>query len=224
MKLLALATVGLALVGGVAAASSEADQVTLAMRQYTNANKVRVFVWYGQIASGAAGEDVEVLGRDCLTKDFRLYAGTQSTAGGAWEVDSVAAAPPYGYFDMKSGTALRARWRGQWSNTILHKTPIQAFYPMKIPKKRAWRIIVNPTPLYMKLDGKPVVLQRPRAGKWERFRSAPLVLKANYDYGGATNYEAVFELPTRGLQVRALLPTKSVAPCYFGRTTAPWRT
>jgi hypothetical protein len=224
MKLVALAAMGLALAGGVAAASSQADPVTFAMRQYVNENKTRVYVWYGQIASGAAGEDVEVLGRDCLTKDFRLYAGTKSVAGGAWEVDSVAAAPPYGYFELKSGTALLARWRGQWSNTITYRIPIQAFYPLKVPKKRAWRIIVNPTPLYMKLGGKPVVLQRLRAGKWERFQSAPLVLKANYDYGGATNYEAVFKIPTRGLQVRALLATKVVAPCYFGRTTAPWRT
>jgi hypothetical protein len=224
MKLLALAGIGLALAGGVAAASGQADSVTLSMRQFVNENKTRVYVWYGQIASGAAGEDVEVLGRDCLTKDFRLYAGTKSVAGGAWEVDSVAAAPPYGYFEMKSGTALRARWRGQLSNTLLYKVPIPSFYAQKIPKRRAWKVVVNPTPLYMKLGGKPVELQRMRAGKWERFQSAPLVLKANYDYGGATNYEAVFKIPNRGLQIRALLPTKAVAPCYFGRTTAPWRT
>ncbi len=68
------------------------------------------------------------------------------------------------------------------------------------------------------------MLQRFRGGKWERFKSAPLVLKANYDYGGATNYEAVFETPTRGMRVRAILPAKTVAPCYLGKATEPWRT
>ena len=125
---------------------------------------------------------------------------------------------------VDSGTTFRARWRDQLSNTILHKTPILAFYPVKIPKRRAWKVVVNPAPLYMKLGGKPVVLQRFRAGKWERFRSAPLVLKANYDYGGATNYEAVFETPTRGMRVRAIVPTKTVAPCYLGKTSPSWRT
>ena len=83
--------------------------------------------------------------------------------------------------EVDSGTTFRARWRDQLSNTILHKTPILGFYPVKIPKRRAWKVVVNPTPLYMKLGGKPVILQRFRAGKWERFRSAPLVLKANYE-------------------------------------------
>jgi hypothetical protein len=223
MKLLALAGIALALAGGVGAASSQAD-VTLAMRQYTNENKIRTFVWYGKITNGAAGEDVEVLGRDCLTKDFRLYAGTRTAPGGGYEVESAQRTTPYNIVDVNSGTTFRARWRGQWSNTILHKTPILAFYAEKIPKRRAWKVVVNPEPAYMTLGGKPVVLQRRRAGRWERFRSAPLVRTPNFDYGGATNHEAVFELPTRGMQIRALLPTKTVAPCYFGKTTPPWRT
>jgi hypothetical protein len=223
MKVVALAGLVLALAGGVAAASSEAN-VTLAMRQYTNENKIRVFVWSGRIASNASGEDVEVLGRDCLTKDFRLYAGTQSTPGGGFEVESAQRTTPYNIVDVNSGTTFRARWRGHLSNTILHKTAITVFYTMKIPKRRAWKVIVNPMPLYMTLKGEPVVLQRMRGGKWERYRTAPLDLKANYEYGGATNYEAVFEIPARGLQLRALLATKSVAPCYSGRATAPFRT
>ena len=223
MKLLALAGLGLALAAGVAAASSQAD-VTLAMRQYTNANKIRVFVWHGQVATAASGEDVEVLGRACLTKDYRLYAGTQTVAGGGWEVESASIQAPYNIVDVNSGTTFRARWRHELSSPILHKTRIPGFYPVKVPKRRVWKVVVNPTPLYMKLGGKPVVLQRLRSGKWERYKSAPLVLKANFDYGGATNYEAVFEMPTRGLRVRAVVPAKTVAPCYLGETSPPWRT
>ena len=224
MKVLALAALGLALVGGVAAAASRAD-VTLAMRQYTNENKIRVFVWYGRVASAAAGEDVEVLGRDLSAR--RTSGCTRErgrSPGGGWEVESASTQAPYNIVDVNSGTTFRARWRDQLSNTILHKTPIPSFYAMKIPKRRAWKVTVNPTPLYMKLGGKPVVIQRFRGGKWERFRTAKLVHKPNYDYGGATNYEAVFETPTRGMRVRALLPTKAVAPCYLGKATEQWRT
>ena len=218
---LALVLVVASLAGGItAAAGSQSSPITLAMRQYTTENKTRIHVWYGQVAGGATNEYVEVLGRDCLTKDYRLYAGTNTQAGGAYEIDTVASP----FQEIKSGTTFRARWRDQLSNTVLHKTGPTVFYSMKLPKRQAWKVIVNPVPLYMKLGGKPVVLQRKRGGKWERFRSAPLVLKANYDYGGATNYEAVFEIPTRGLQLRALLQTKSVAPCYLGRATAPFRT
>ncbi len=224
MSSLALAALGLALATGVAAASSQADPVTLSMRHYTNSSKWQVHVWYGQVANGAAGEDVEVLGQACLTKGFRLYTATKTVPGGGYEAESVSTAIPYLTVQVDSGTTFRARWRDQLSNTILHKTPILGFYPVKIPKRRAWKVVVNPTPLYMKLGGKPVILQRFRAGKWERFRSAPLVLKANYEYGGATNYEAVFETPTRGMRVRAIVPTKTVAPCYFGKTSPAWRT
>ena len=217
------ALIAVALAAGVASAAPEAE-VTLAMRQYTNENKIRVFVWHGRIATDAAGEDVEVLGRDCLTKDFRLYAGTQSTPGGGYEVESAQRTTPYNIVDVNSGTTFRARWRDQLSDAILHRTPITVFYSMQVPKRRAWKVIVNPMPLYMTLKGKPIVLQVKRGGKWERFRTAKLVHKPNYEYAGATNYEAMFELPTRGLQVRALVPTKSVAPCYSGRATAPWRT
>ena len=122
MRSLALAAIGLALATGVAAASSQAD-VTLAMRQYTNANKIPVFVWYGQVGTAAAGEDVEVLGRACLTKDYRLYAGTKTVAGGGWEVESASIQPPYNIVDVNSGTTFRARWRDQLSNTILHNLP-----------------------------------------------------------------------------------------------------
>ena len=78
-------------------------------------------------------------------------------------------------------------------------------------------------PLYMKWAGSPSILQRFRAGKWSAYKSAPLVRKANFDYGGATNHEAVFEMPTRGLRLRAVVPAKTVAPCYLGTTSAPWR-
>ena len=104
MKLIALAGLGLVLAGGVAAASSQADPVTLSMRHYTNSSKWRVFVWYGQVATSAAGEDVEVLGQACLTKGFRLYTATKTVPGGGYEAESVSLQIPYQLVQVDSGT------------------------------------------------------------------------------------------------------------------------
>jgi hypothetical protein len=225
MRLVTIAALGgLALVAASqGGAAPRADAVTLSLRQYTNANKLRVFVWYGQVASAAAGEDVEILGRACLTKDFRLFTATKTASGGGWEVESALPQPPYQIVDVNSGTLFRARWRGQLSNTNLHKTPIPAFYALKVPRRRAWRVIVNPTPIYMTMKGRAVELQRSVGDKWVRLQRKPLVHKPNFEYGGATNHEAVFEIPRRGLRVRALLPAKSAAPCYLAKATEPWR-
>ena len=110
----------------MAAASSQADPVTLSMRQYTNSSKWRVYVWYGQVASGAAGEDVEVLGQACLTKGFRLYTATKTFPAAATRPRASSTQIPYQIVQVDSGTTFRARWRDQLSNTILHKTPISA--------------------------------------------------------------------------------------------------
>ena len=222
MRLLAPAVI-VALAAGVASAASHADGVTLSMRQYTNENKVRVFVWFGQIASGAAGENVEVLGRDCMTTGFRQFTATQTLADGGWEVKSLGKEFPPTYVDVNSGTTFRARWRGQLSRTIDYRVPLSWFSVIKVPGKRAWRVTVNPVPIYMPMKGRSVELQRRRGGKWVHYKREPLVLKPSYDYGGATNYEAIFRIPARGLRVRAFLPAKTVAPCYLPKATTPWR-
>ena len=95
MKLLALAGLGLALAGGVAAASSQADPVTLSMRQYTNSSKWRVLVWYGQVANGAAGEDVEVLGQAASRRASASTPRTKTVPGGGYEAESVSPQIPY---------------------------------------------------------------------------------------------------------------------------------
>jgi hypothetical protein len=219
VKLLALAGIGLVLAGGVAAASSEADPVTLSMRQYLDSTKRLVYVWYGQVASGAANEDVEVLVRDCLAKDFRLFAAAKTVAGGGYEVDT-RFPDPFAPRDVNSGMAFRARWRAELSAPVLWRLPLYG-----VPRKSGrtkWKVTVNPAPIYLAMAGRVIVLQRQLAGKWVRYKQARLVRKANFDYGGATNHEAVFEVP-RGLRVRLVVPAKTAAPCFLGSTSSPWR-
>ena len=109
MRVVVLATT-LTFVSGAAGATPQADPVTLSLRQYTNENKVRVLVWYGQVASTAGGQDVEVLGRDCLTSFYRQLTATTTLPGGGWETESLITAtfPPTSV-DVSSGTTFRAR-------------------------------------------------------------------------------------------------------------------
>lgn len=203
-------------------AAYRADAVTLSVRRYVNANKVRVLVWFGQVASTAAGADVEILGRDCGSRSDRLIAATKTAPGGGWQVENPLPIPPYSYTQVNSGTTFRARWNNQLSAPHLYRLPLQPG-AVKISGRRAWKVHVNPSPLNVKLAGKLVELQRFSAGTWVRVRRARLVYKPTLEYGGAYNHEAVFAVPTRGLRLRALLPATSAAPCYLAGASQPWR-
>ena len=66
--------------------------MTLSMRQYTNESKWRVIVWYGQMASSAAGEDVEVLGQAMPHEGLPpLHGDEDAFAGGGYEAESMSA-------------------------------------------------------------------------------------------------------------------------------------
>ena len=204
-------------------AATRADSVTLSFRQYLNPARTVVMAWYGQVSSGAAGEDVEILGRECRTSGFRLLLATKTDPGGSYLVENPPSTPSttFSYVEVKSGTTFRARWRSEVSAPITWRSHL---VPEVVEMSaRRWKVRVNPQPLYVSLAGKFVDLQRLRSGKWVRYKRARLVSKPNYEYGGATNHIAIFEVPTRGLTLRAFLPTKSVAPCFFGGPSAQWR-
>lgn len=222
-SVLALGVVALAVSTGVAAASTQADSVTLSFRQYLNSNRTVVMVWYGQVSSGAGGEDVEIVGRECRTSGYRQFFATRTVPGGGYEVENPPSTPPpsFTFVEVHSGTTFRARWRNELSPPFTWRLPLIP-EPVKISTRR-WKVRVNPSPVYMNLAGKFVELQRLRSGKWVRYKRARLVSKPNYEYGGGSNHIAIFEVPARGLTLRAFLPTKSVAPCFLGGPSAQWR-
>ena len=59
----------------------------------------------GQVASGNAGERIDVLVKECRSRFFRVVGGAQTTTGGAYEAQV--------YLDVR-GTFV-ARWRGNKS-------------------------------------------------------------------------------------------------------------
>ena len=207
----------------VATAGAVNEVVTLSLRQYTNANKVRVLVWYGQV-SGSGGELVEVQARDCGTKPFYTIAETKPGPGGGYEIQSQNPDPPYGSVRWSAAQTYRARWGGQLSDPAAGlRFPLRPSAE-KVPRRPAWRVHVNHNgfPLNLTLAGKPVVLQRKRGNAWSRYKSAALKRKASLKLG-AYNHEAVFEVPARGLTLRAFVPAKTAGACHLPGASEPWR-
>lgn len=207
----------------VATAGAVTEVVTLSLRQYTNANKVRVLVWYGQV-SGSGGALVEVQARDCGTKAFYTLAETRPGAGGGYEIESESSVPPYGSVRWSAAQTYRARWGEQLSDAVAGPRFPLTPWAEKMPRKRAWRVHVDNGgfPLTLTLAGKPVLLQRKRGNAWALYKSAPLRRKASLKLG-AYNHEAVFEVPTRGLTLRALVPAKTAGQCWLPGTSDPFR-
>jgi len=203
-------------------ASPRADSVSLAFSQYTNVNKVRVQVFSGAISSGAGGEQVDVLGAECGGRDQRLIGGTLTRPGGGWQVENPSSEPPYAYAPTDSGMAFRARWNGRLSEPVVFRIPA-GIWAMKTPGKRAWLVHVSSSAGTKSLAGKTVVLQRFTGGRWIRYAAARLVARPSFDYG-PYNHEARFEIPARGLRLRAFIPAASAAPCWLPAATKPWRT
>jgi hypothetical protein len=223
VRLFAVAAVVVVTVA-VATAGAVNEVVTLSLRQYTNANKVRVLVWYGQV-SGSGGELVEVQARDCGTKAFYTLAETKPGSGGVYEIESQSSVPPYGSIRWSAAQTYRARWGDQLSAPVPGLRFALTPWAEKVSRRRAWRVHVDNDgfPLSLTLAGKPVVLQRKRGSSWRLYKSAQLKRRASLKHG-AYNHEAVFEVPQSGLTLRALVPAKTAGECWLPGTSEPWRT
>lgn len=219
-----LALVAVVVTGLVAATAGAVNEVvTLSLRQYVNANKVRVIVWYGQV-SGGGGELVEVQARDCGAKTFSTIAEARPGPGGTYEIESQSSVPPYPVVRWSAAQTYRARWGDQLSTPVAGpRFPLRP-WAERASRQRAWRVHVNPNgfPLGLNLTGKPVVLQRRRGESWTSYQSAPLRRKASLKHG-AYNYEAVFEVPVRGLTLRAFVPAKTAGQCWLAGASDSWR-
>ena len=162
--------------------------------------------------------------RDCGTKPFYTIAETTPGAGGGWEIQSQSSVPPYDSVQYQAAQTYRARWGDQLSTSIPGLRFALRPWTEKVPRRRAWKVHVNHNgfPLSLTLAGKPVVLQRKRGNKWSLYKSAPLKRKASLKLG-AYNHEAVFEVPTRGLTLRAFVPARTAGQCHLPGASEPWR-
>lgn len=204
------------------AAAPAAENITLGVREVVDPNRGRLLVFTGVVSNPEPRQDVEIVGQDCGTRGTRLIAATQTSPGGAYQVESSLVSSPYPATPLPSGIIFRARWNGQISLPVQYRQPARLL-AAKVRGRAAWKVHFTPPELRVRYAGKPVVLQRRSGGRWVRFQTARLKLKPSLRYG-PFNHEAVFDVPRRGLQLRGYLPAKSAAPCWLANSTNPWRT
>jgi hypothetical protein len=205
-----------------------ADSVTFDLAQYRDVRDAPVLVFSGTISSGAGGEYVEVLGRECRSRGERLISGVLTSGGGGWRVENPDSRTfPPRQAPVYSGMAFRARWHGKYSRPVTWRLPA-APQVARIGRTRTWVVHMTPaTPTgqpagEVGFEGKLLELQRQAGSRWVRVRAARLVRKASFRWG-AFNYQASFRIPTRGLTLRAFLPAHSAAPCFLPGASPTWR-
>ena len=171
----------------------------------------------GQISAPTVDELVTLLGTPCTGGGARQVAAAQTTAGGAWQVETPS--PQQTFVEIDSGTSIRAHWKDAESAPFLYRVGLIP-YPLEF-KKGVVTVRVNPSPLNLKLSGKQVALQRFSANTWHPYLTGRLKYKPTLD-AGAYNHEAVFKVK-RGLKLRALVPTATTRPCFLAGASKPFK-
>jgi hypothetical protein len=218
-RALAAATaVSLAIVVPATLASSTvaAQAVTMNVSHYID-NGLQTLVFSGAIESGAAGEWVEIRGRDCGAQNERSITSTQTVAGGRWRIENPS---PFTYTPVYSGTRFRARWNDRYSVPYLWRLPLRPTVT-KVAGRRAWKVDIWTRARAPGVAGKPVELQRLTRGQWVRVRRARLVETSSTS--SSVYHEAVFSVPSRGLVLRVFVPAQTAAPCYVAGASQQWR-
>ena len=200
MRRVVAATVLLAAVlAGLAAASPLADSVTLQARATvlrTGEYSVGVF---GQVSSGAEGEYVAVLGKECGIPGafFRGIGGATTTAGGQYEAAAT----------IRTKTTLRADWKGAKSKTVV-VTP--RAYVSLTKEPRGFRVGVASE--VANVDGRRVRIERLTPAGWKLLQT--VVLRTASYNGYAEKDKLRFKVP-KGTTIRAVLPRAQAGPCYL---------
>jgi hypothetical protein len=200
MRLVALASVFIAALAGLATAGILADSVTLQARATvlrTNEFSVGVL---GEISGGAEGEYVVVKGKECGIPGafFRGLGGATTLAGGRYE----ASVP------IRTKTTLRAEWKEAASPTLV-VTPRANVRLTREPD--GFRVsLTNETE---SADGKKVTIERFTGAGWKKVQT--VVLKAIPGYVQYAEKKRLrFKVP-KSTTIRAVLPRSQAGACYL---------
>jgi len=214
---LTVAAVGvLAASAGVQGAPSKPttllQSVTLAIVSiYDQACRCYKYRFSGQISSGAVNEYVSVLRQTCGYTYSTAVAGAQTRSGGFWEAE-LQPAPRPGF----ETATYRSRWDGVRSQPVSFRGRL----PVSLTRLGRGRYLVSIFTGDARQDmrGRVVVLQRRVSGRWTRIQSARLAP----DPTRYATYAATFTVRAHGWTLRALVPTKSAAPCFTVSASEKW--
>jgi hypothetical protein len=195
----------------LASAAAAADSLpTIRATLYRDAGAgTNLLRFSGEVPTAKAGDEVTVLGRDCGSGPDRVVGGTITDARGVWLEEDVWPLPNGSY---------RARWNGRLSEPVRVKNLTMHFSVKKSRGARRWTVGAIGVQGF-EWTGRKVVLQRQAAtGRWIRLRDARLRQTTPWYFA------ATFAISGRGLRVRVLFPTATVAPCFEAAATPAWRT
>jgi hypothetical protein len=218
-RVVALGLVIAALFASAEATSADiAEEVTIRVREFVDQGSMsRQVELTGRVASGASGETVEVLAKECgPNRHYRLVAAARTVGGGSWRI--VPNAAP-NYVQVPINAYFRARWRGHLSEPVLNPVPTTVMVAWR-PRLRRVDVSVSTWTSGQSLRGRFVELQRkiPGTNEWVRVRRARLGRGARYGW-----FATRFAVPTRGLTLRVLVPAETGAPCFSASVSQTWR-
>ncbi|HEU0302982.1 MAG TPA: hypothetical protein VFR32_00225 [Gaiellaceae bacterium] len=184
---------------GLAATATLADSVTMRARATVLRSEEAALGVFGAISSGAEGEYVAVLGKECGVPGafFRALGGATTTAGGAWEASIF----------IRTKTTLRAEWKDAQSATVV-VTPRAYLTLTKQP--RGFRVVVGMQT--GSADGKRVVIERLTPGGWKKLQT--VVVESDGYAPFAEKSRVQLKVP-KGTTLRAVLPRSQTGACYL---------
>jgi hypothetical protein len=197
---------------GIASAVAANAFITISVRDVVDANGARILSVAGTAGGAGAGEMVSLEARECGPGNaYRVIAGAETTAGGAYFVRTMA---------LSSGSRYRVRWKDEVSQSVIQRYPLRPSFIEPRPR-RVWR--VHAIVRWPVLTGRVAILQRKTtSGAWLAIRRARFVRIGSTGPHGI-DYAAGFRIPTRRLTVRVFLPAATGAPCYVAGVSDEWR-
>jgi hypothetical protein len=196
------------------ASSAQSKSVTLEVTRFFDTAcrcyKARV---YGRVSSGKAGEYVVVLEEFCGRGSGRSAVAATTREGGGWEAVIDGVVSP----DSGVAVSYRSRWNDVLSDPVSFKGRLTVTGKRQAPGRQLLTVLtsnVNP----VNLKGRQVVLQRQVGGGWARVGRARLAPHRTRYY----TFTATFTGVRRGWTVRALVPSRSAAPCFTASPSETW--
>jgi hypothetical protein len=201
-----------------ALAAVAADQVTLRVDvRFDPGIQSREIGFSGRVASGAAGELVEVQAKECgRNRFYRLIGGTRTVSGGSWFLDNERGGVDL--FTIPANAYFRARWKGNYSKVVQVRTPIVVWAAWN-PRRRTVRASISAWTTGFSFRGRVVELQRDTGGG-----QFVVVRRARLATAGRRGlFATAFRIPTRGLTLRVFAPDATGAPCFRAGASDTWR-
>jgi hypothetical protein len=214
----------LSLLGGAGvAAAAEAPRVTIrADIRFDPGTRTRDIQLSGTVASGAAGETVEIEARECGPRHgfYRVVGGTRTVERGVWQLNTERGGVDF--ILLPAPADFRARWRESVSEPALVRVPLAVWVTWR-PRRRIVDVSLSTGESGQNVRGRFVELQRQAAGtgEWVRVRRARLAVRPQLR--GAPSFGARFSVPTRGLTLRVFAPAETGAPCFSAAASNTWR-